>query len=149
MASLNKVLLIGNLTRNPEITLTPRGTRVADLGLACNRVWKDAEGNKQEEVVFIDISLWGRLVDVAETHLQKGSPVFIEGRLHLDSWEQGGQKRSKLKVVGENLQLLARREGSEAVAAPTPTPTLHRRPAPEHPAVRAFVEPDLGNVDPF
>jgi single-strand DNA-binding protein len=114
MANVNKVILIGNVTRDPEIKYTPKGTAVVDLGLAVNRFIPASEGGeKREETTFIDVTLWGRQAEVANEYLRKGRPVYIEGRLQLDSWEdkQSGQKRSKLRVVGENLQLLGGREG--------------------------------------
>ena len=109
MANLNKVMLIGNLTRDPELRHTPKGTAVAELGLAINRVWKDEQGQKQEETTFVDVTLWGRQAELAQQYLTKGNPVYIEGRLNLDTWDDKatGQKRSKLKVIGENLQFLS------------------------------------------
>lgn len=108
MANLNKVMLIGNLTRDPELRHTPKGTAVAELGLAINRVWNNEQGQRQEETTFVDVTLWGRQAEVAQQYLTKGSPAYIEGRLQLDSWDDKatGQKRSKLKIVGEALQLL-------------------------------------------
>lgn len=113
MASLNKVMLIGNVTRDPEIKYTPKGSAVADLGLAINRTYTNQGGEKVEEVTYVDVELWGRLAEIAGEYAKKGRPVFIEGRLRIDSWEdkQSGQKRSKLKVVGEGLQLLGSRTG--------------------------------------
>lgn len=115
MASYNKVILIGNLTRDPQVRYTPSGTAVTELGLAVNRVWMDkATNTKKEETTFIDVTLWGRQAELAGEYLSKGRPVLIEGRLHLDSWDdkESGQKRSKLKVVGEEMQFLGSREGS-------------------------------------
>src|SRR6266550_3042608 len=116
MPNLNKVMLIGNLTRDPEIKYTPKGTAVAQIGLAVNRVWSNDAGEKQEETTFVDVELWGRQAEIAGEYLRKGRPVFIEGRLKLDSWDdkQTGAKRSKMKVVGEQLQLLGSREGASA-----------------------------------
>jgi single-strand DNA-binding protein len=114
MANVNKVILIGNVTRDPEIKYTPKGTAVTDLGLAINRFIPASEGgDRREETTFIDVTLWGRQAEIANEYLKKGRPVYIEGRLQMDSWEdkQTGQKRSKLRVVGENLQLLGSREG--------------------------------------
>src|SRR6187399_1615792 len=113
MANLNKVMLIGNLTRDPELKYTPKGTAIADIGLAVNRTWSDESGTKKEEVTFIDVTLWGRVAEIVGEYCKKGRPLFVEGRLQLDTWEdkQSGQKRSKLKVVGENIQLLGSREG--------------------------------------
>ncbi len=113
MASFNKVILLGNLTRDPEVRYTPKGTAVTELGMAVNRVYTAENGEKREETTFVDVTLWGRTAEIAGEYLKKGRPVFIEGRLQLDTWddEQSGQKRSKLKVVGEGLQLLGGRPG--------------------------------------
>lgn len=113
MPNVNKVILIGNLTRDPEIKYTPKGTAIAELGLAINRVYTPEGGEKREETTFIDVTLWGRQAEVANEYAKKGRPIYIEGRLQLDTWEDktSGQKRSKLKVVGENIQLLGSREG--------------------------------------
>lgn len=114
MANVNKVILIGNLTRDPEIRYTGNGTAVADVGLAVNRVYKVGE-EKREETTFVDVTLWSRQAEIAAEYLKKGSPVYIEGRLQLDTWDDKttGDKRSKLIVVGENLQLLGGKgEGS-------------------------------------
>ena len=108
MANLNKVMLIGNLTRDPELRYTPKGTAVAELGMAINRVWSNDQGQRQEDTTFVDVTLWGRQAELAQQYLGKGRPVYIEGRLQMDTWEDKntGQKRSKLKVVGENMQFL-------------------------------------------
>ena len=113
MASFNKVILLGNLTRDPEVRYTPKGTAVTELGMAVNRVYSGENGEKREETTFVDVTLWGRTAEIAGEYLKKGRPVFIEGRLQLDTWDdkQSGQKRSKLKVVGEGLQLLGGRPG--------------------------------------
>jgi len=113
MASVNKVILLGNLTRDPEVRYTPKGTAVTELGMAVNRVYTAENGEKREETTFVDVTLWGRTAEVAGEYLKKGRPVFIEGRLQLDTWDdqQSGQKRSKLKVVGEGLQLIGSRPG--------------------------------------
>src|SRR5437764_1174164 len=113
MANLNKVLLLGNVTRDPEVRYTPKGSAVCDLGIAVNRAYTTDSGEKREEVTFVDVELWGRQAEVAAEYLKKGRPVFIEGRLKLDTWEdkQTGQKKSKLRVVGEGMQFLGSREG--------------------------------------
>ncbi|MEY2559253.1 MAG: single-strand DNA-binding protein [Verrucomicrobiota bacterium] len=113
MASFNKVILLGNLTRDPEIRYTPKGTAVTELGMAVNRVYTAENGEKREETTFVDVTLWGRTAEIAGEYLKKGRPVFIEGRLQLDTWDDktSGQKRSKLKVVGEGLQLIGSRPG--------------------------------------
>jgi len=112
MASFNKVILVGNLTRDPQVKRTPSGQAVTELGLAINRFWWDKQSNqRKEETTFVDVTCWGRDAEVAGEYLAKGRPVLIEGRLQLDSWEdkQSGQKRSKLRVVCEKRQLLGGR----------------------------------------
>lgn len=112
MASFNRVILLGNVTRDLELRYTPSGTAVTDIGLAVNDRWKNAAGEWIEEVTFVDVTLWARTAEVASEYLSKGSPVLIEGRLKLDSWETNdGQKRSKLKVVGERMQFIGSRGG--------------------------------------
>ncbi len=108
MANLNKVLLLGNLTRDPELRYTPKGTAVADLSIAVNRRVSDGSGNWSDETTFVDVTVWGNTAENSQKYLTKGRGVFIEGRLQLDTWEdkQSGQKRSKLKVVGETVQFL-------------------------------------------
>ncbi len=109
MANLNKVYLMGRLTRDPELRYTPKGTAVADLGMAINRYRSGGEGGERtEETTFVDVTMWGRQAELASQYLGKGREVFIEGRLQLDSWEDksSGQKRSKLKVVGEGMQFI-------------------------------------------
>ena len=119
MASFNKVILLGNLTRDPEVRYTPKGTAVTELGMAVNRVYTAENGEKREETTFVDVTLWGRTAEIAGEYLKKGRPVFIEGRLQLDTWDdkQSGQKRSKLKVVGEGLQLIGSRPGGSGGGA--------------------------------
>ena len=112
MASYNKVILIGNLTRDPQVRYTPKGTAVAEIGLAVNRNWFDkASNSRKEETTFVDVTLWGREAEVASEYLSKGRPVMIEGRLQLDTWDdkESGQKRSKLRVVCEHMQMLGSR----------------------------------------
>lgn len=108
MASLNKVILIGNLTRDPEVRYTPKGSAVCDLGLAVNRRYTTESGERQEEVTFLDVVLWGKQAELAGQYLHKGRSVFIEGRLQMDTWEDkaSGQKRSKIKIVSENMQFM-------------------------------------------
>src|SRR5580692_3456897 len=127
MANLNRVLLIGNLTRDPEVRYTPKGTPVAEVSLAINRFTQSDNGEKKEEVTFVDVTLWARLAEISGEYLKRGKPVFIEGRLQLDTWDdkQTGQKRSRLRVVAENLQLLGSRqesEGSSSFSSSSPAP---------------------------
>src|SRR5690606_19509649 len=108
MASYNRVVLVGNMTRDPELRYIPSGTAVSYIGLAVNdRVKRD--DNLVDETTFVDVTLWGRTAEIANEDLSKGSPVLIEGRLKLDRWEKDGQKFSKLKVIGEKLQMLGGR----------------------------------------
>jgi len=115
MASFNKVILVGNLTRDPQVRYTTGGTAVAEIGLAVSRQWFDKQSNqRKEETTFVDVTLWGRQAEVAGEYLAKGRSVLIEGRLQLDSWDdkETGQKRSKLRVVCENMTMLGgRNEG--------------------------------------
>ncbi len=116
MANLNKVMLIGNLTADPEVRQTPRGNSLTELRLAVNRVSSGPnEGERREETTFLDVTCWGRTGEVAAQYLSKGRPVFIEGRLQMDTWEdkQTGQRRSRIRIIAENLQLLGGREGGQ------------------------------------
>lgn len=121
MASFNKVILMGNLTRDPEVRYTTGGSAVCDITLAVNYQWTDKRSNeRKEEVSFIDVTLWGRTAEIAGEYLAKGRPVLIEGRLQQDKWDdkETGQKRSKLKVVADAMQLLGgRTEGGAPGAA--------------------------------
>ena len=103
MASFNKVILMGNLTRDPELRYTPSGTAIAKMGLAVNRVWRDAEGQQKEEVTFVDVDAFGKQAETIGQYMQKGRPILVEGRLKLDQWEakNTGQNRSRLGVVLE------------------------------------------------
>src|SRR3982750_1973323 len=101
MASFNRVILVGNLTRDPELRFIPSGTAVTELGLAVNERRKNQAGEWVEEVNFFDITLWGRTAEVASEYLSKGSSVLIEGRLKLDTWEKDGKKNYKVKIIGE------------------------------------------------
>ncbi|MEI8340792.1 MAG: single-stranded DNA-binding protein [Verrucomicrobiota bacterium] len=150
MASYNKVLLLGNCTRDPEVKYTPKGTAVAELGLAVNRVYTADNGEKREETTFVDVTFWGRQAEIAGEYLKKGRPVFVEGRLQLDTWDdkQTGAKRSKLRVVAEGLQLLGGRgEGGEGGgggggSSSRPSSEARSRPASAQPK-REPADPDL------
>src|SRR5258708_36190875 len=138
MSSLNRVFLIGNLTREPDSRYTPKGTPVVEINLAINRALKAEDGTKHEETTFVDVTLWNRVAETAQQYLRKGSPVFIEGRLQLDTWEdkQSGQKHSRLRVIAQNLQLLGQRSNlSTSTPAPVSTPEASRiSPASARPA---------------
>ncbi|MDD5556618.1 MAG: single-stranded DNA-binding protein [bacterium] len=129
MASLNRVFLIGNLTKPPTLRYTPGGSAVADLSLAINSSYTNKAGERKDEVCYVDIVAWGRQAETAAEYLTKGSPIFVEGRLQLDSWETGeGEKRSKIRVRAARVQFLGRGKGSparpaaEAVDEPSPAP---------------------------
>ncbi len=134
MASFNKVILVGNLTRDPELKYTPKGTAIAKIGLAVNHKWRSEAGELKEEVTFIDVEVWGKTAENVSQYMRKGSPILIEGRLKLDSWEdkQSGQKRSKLFVVGETVQFLGSpggRSGEASGDAPQSRPAPSAKPA--------------------
>jgi single-strand DNA-binding protein len=136
MANFNKVLLMGNLTRDPEVRYTPKGTAIANIGLAVNRQWTAENGEKKEEVTFVDVEVWGRQAETIGQYMAKGRPLFIEGRLKLDQWDdkETGQKRTKLKVVCENFQFIgAPRQGAE-YKEQGGEDSQPRRPAPSRPA---------------
>lgn len=131
MASFNKVVLVGNLTRDPELRYTPKGTAIAKIGLAVNRTWKSESGETKEEVTFVDVDVFGRTAENVGQYMRKGSPILIEGRLRLDTWEdkQTNQKRSKLGVVAENVQFLGSPRGEGGGEAPRPKPAQGAKPA--------------------
>ena len=134
MASFNKVILVGNLTRDPELRYTPKGTAIAKIGVAVNRVWTNEAGEKKEEVTFVDVDVFGRTAENVGQYMRKGRPILIEGRLRLDQWDdkQTGQKKSKLGVVAETVQFLGSPgEGGSGGGAPAARPA---RPAPTTPS---------------
>ena len=136
MANLNKVMLIGNLTRDPELRHTPKGTAVSEISLAINRTWSNEQGQKQEETTFVEVTLWGRQAELAQQYLTKGRPVYIEGRLNLDTWDdkETGKKRSKLRVIGENMQFLSSGQGAgggNSGGGPSERPPQSSSPAPQ------------------
>lgn len=114
MANLNQVQIIGNITRDIEVKYLQSGMAVCELGLAVNDKYKNKQGEMIEKVTFIDVTLWGRTAEVASEYLHKGSSVYIGGRLDLETWEKDGQKRSKLKVTGENLQMLGSKPSGQS-----------------------------------
>lgn len=137
MASFNKVILVGNLTRDPELRYTPKGMAIAKIGLAVNRNWTSESGEKKEEVTFIDVDIFGRTAENVAQYMRKGRPMLIEGRLRLDQWDdkQTGQKRSRLGVVAETVQFLGSPTGGGEGGAPAPAlpvrPTASNAPASE------------------
>lgn len=156
MASFNKVILIGNLTRDPELKYTPKGTAVARLGLAVSRSWKTDTGETREEVAFIDVDAFGRQAEVIGQYMKKGRPMMIEGRLKLDQWDDKttGQKRSKLGVVLESFQFLGTGRSDDGGAGGdgggeyTPRPPQQQRPSRPAPAPSAPPsDPDMPPVE--
>ena len=108
MNSINHVLLLGNLTRDPELRYTPSGTAVCQLGVALNRRWKDQAGEMQQETTFVDVTVWARQAETVAAYLTKGRAVAVEGRLQLDTWEtEAGERRSRLKVVAQRVTFLS------------------------------------------
>lgn len=119
MASLNRVILIGNLTRDPELRFTPTGSPVAGFGLAVNRVYTNKQGEKVENVDYFNIVVWAKLAELCAEYIHKGSPIAVEGRLQSRSWEtEDGQKRSTVEIVAENVQFLARSGGGDSAGRP-------------------------------
>jgi single-strand DNA-binding protein len=138
MASFNKVILAGNLTRDPELRYTPKGTAVARITLAVNRTFTSGEGGeKKEEVSFVDVDIWGRQAEVISQYMKKGRPLLVEGRLKQDTWEDKNtkQKQSKLKVVLESFSFIdsGNRGGDGAPSVPPSRPAASAAPAPEAP----------------
>ncbi len=152
MPNLNKVMLMGNLTRDPEIKYTPKGTAIANFGIAVNRTYTPEGGEKREEVTFIDLEAFGRTAEVIGEYFKKGRPIFIEGRLKLDQWDDKttGKKMSKLRVVVDSFEFLGSREGGGGgeegggshSAAPARSSAPPQRRAPASPP-RPPADPDL------
>lgn len=155
MANFNKVYLIGNLTRDPELRVTPKGTAICQFGLAVNRQYKDESGALKDDTTFVDIEAWGKQGETISKYCTKGKPLFVEGRLKFDQWEDktSGQKRSKLKVVLEGFQFLgsANREGASPGAPAGQHPDgPDERPSPERhspPPRRGSQLPAAENLD--
>ena len=148
MASFNKVILMGNLTRDPELRFTPKGTAVAKLGLAVNRAWKTETGETKEEVLFIDVEAFSRQAETIGQYLKKGSPILVEGHLRLDTWDdkQTNQKRSKILVVAENVKFLGSGQPREGGA---PEETRNRPPATPAPVPSEPAEEPTSDDVPF
>jgi single-strand DNA-binding protein len=142
MANYNKVILAGNLTRDPELRFTPKGMAIAKFGMAINRSWRSESGETKEEVTFVDIDAFGRQAELLGQYCKKGSPLLVEGRLKLDTWDdkQTGQKRSRLTVVLESMQFLgsvggAKTEGGgEGARRPAAAPAAAEPTPPAPPA---------------
>lgn len=143
MASFNKVILVGNLTRDPELRYTPKGLAIAKIGVAVNRRWTSESGEQRDETTFVDVDAFGKQAETIGQYLKKGRPILIEGRLRLDQWDdkQSGQKRSKLGVVLENFQFLDSGGRADGAAAPT-EPPAHR------PSAAAAAAPAAAAAEP-
>ena len=135
MPNLNKVFLIGNLTRDPEVRYTSSGKAVADIGLAVNRRYRAADGSLAEEPCFVNVTVWDRAAETCGEYLRKGSPLLVEGRLKFDQWEREGQKHNKLTVVAERTQFLGSPRGAEFKDRPDDDPA-RPEPAKEAPAAK-------------
>ena len=149
MASFNKVILLGNVTRDPELRYVSNGTPVTEIGLAVNNRRKGANGEWVDETTFVDVTLWSRDAEIAGEYVTKGSPIMIEGRLKLDTWEKDGKKNSKLRVVGERLVLLGNRQGapgSEGNRGPEGASRPNRPAAPDRPNQPPEDLPDFSQV---
>ena len=144
MASLNKVMLIGNLTQDPEVRRTTSGTAVSTLRMAVNESFQNKNGEKVERTVFLDVDVWDRQAETCQQYLSKGSPIFVEGRLQMDSWDdkETGQKRSRLKVRAERVQFLS---GPRRDAAVRDTAGRDAAPAPayEEPLAKPATDEDI------
>ena len=131
MASFNKVIILGNLCKTPEIRAIPSGTKVCDVSVAVNDKRKNAAGEWIEEATSVDVTFWGRTAEVVVEYLQKGSPVLVEGRLKLDKWEKDGQKHSKLRVVCEKMQMIGSKgEGGQRKESEPSSPSRDASEAP-------------------
>ena len=147
MANLNKVMLMGNLTRDPETRYTPKGQAVTDIGLAINRRYK-VENETREEATFVDVTFWGKAAEIIGQHMKKGRPLYVEGRLQLDSWDdkQTGQKKSRLKVIGDEFQFIGSKDGSSGESRRDDD--NDDRPArPASPGGKASPAPPPGHTD--
>lgn len=148
MASFNKVILMGNLTRDPELRYTPKGTAIAKIGLAVNRVWSNEAGEKKDEVTFVDVDVFGRTAENVGQYMRKGRPILVEGRLKLDQWDdkQTGQKRSRIGVVAESVQFLGSSPKSDdAPSGGAPTERANRVDPDDVPARKS--NPAGGGTD--
>jgi len=148
MPNLNKVFLIGNLTRDPELRYTPSGSPVCEFGLAINRVFSTREGERREEVCFVDVTAWAKQATTISEYMRKGRLIFVEGRLKYDSWETPDGRRSKLRVVVENFQFLGGRDDREGAAAPPAERPERAAPRGERPSAERGQRPEGAEAPP-
>lgn len=144
MADFNKVMLMGNLTRDPELRYTPSGTAVTDLGLAVNRNFKGSDGQLKEDTCFVRVTVWSRQAENCAQYLKKGSPIFVEGRLKYDEWEKEGQKQSRLSVVGERVQFLGAPRGASFQDGGQSDDSMHGGAGSSSAPKQAAPSPDTG-----
>ncbi|HEB12206.1 MAG TPA: single-stranded DNA-binding protein [Actinobacteria bacterium] len=150
MASLNRVVLIGNLTRDPELRFTPNGSPVANIGLAVNRTYTNKQGEKVQSVDFFTVVVWAKLAELCAEYLKKGSPIAVEGRLQSRSWEkEDGTKRSVVEVVGENVQFLGRPGAGAGSDSSQGEPGAVKSDNKENETQNPVEEIDLGDDIPF
>ena len=157
MASLNKVLLIGNLTRDPDVKMLSSGRPVCNFGLALNRSYKDGEGNRKEEVTFVDVECYGPRAEAVGRFFTKGRSIFVEGRLKLDQWEsKEGEKRSAIRVVLDNFEFVDSKQESAGMSERQPSANIATKPdtttdstVPDSPSSDVKSDPDLDEDVPF
>ncbi len=151
MASYNKVILMGNLTRDPELRVTPKGTSVCQIGLAVNRTYRDSDGNNREDVTFVDVDAFGKQAEVLAKYMNKGRPILVEGRLQLDSWEsKTGEKRNKLKVILEGFQFVgSRSDGGDSNYENVSPPSRKSDMGNAAASSESVDEPDIDDDVPF
>jgi single-strand DNA-binding protein len=147
MASFNKVILMGNLTRDPELKTAPSGSKVADLGLAVSESWRDkTTGENREVVCFVDVTVWNRLAELCQQYLKKGSPVLVEGRLQMDEWKnQQGEKRSKLRVRADTVKFLGTSQKRDGQDSASPSSGPRSAPAAASAPASASAEPPFSD----
>lgn len=143
----NKVVLMGNLTRDPEVRTTPNGQSVANFSLAVNRTWKGADGNQQEAVSYIDCVAWGRTGEVIAQYMQKGRPILVSGRLDQRSWEQDGNKRSKVEVIVEDFNFVGGGDGGQSSGAPRSTQSSSQSKKSDEVEIEDIKDDEAINLD--
>jgi single-strand DNA-binding protein len=133
MASKNLVILMGNLTDDPEVRYTPQGTAVCDFTVAVNRVYKDGNGQRHEETEFLDVTFWGKRAEIICKYFQKGRPIYVEGRIRVEQWEdrETGKKRRAWKIVGSDFQFVGGENRGESTRSAAPPPTRSAAPSPQ------------------
>ncbi len=146
MASLNKVFIIGNLTRDPEVRYLPSGAAVADVRLASNRRYKTQQGEDKEETVYVNVSVWGRQAETCGQYLSKGSPVLVEGRLRYEEWEKDGQRNSRISITAERVQFMGGPKSSSEYGD-APASRSSETPAPSRGGSADFGGDDQGDAD--